>query len=1052
MPSSVKGIGSYSFYGCINLTDAALPSGLGTIGENAFSGCTKINAVDIPASVSGVESNAFSGCKALETVTFHENNGYMPGTNQKFALSIGESAFSGCESLKSLAFPESLTSLGRRAIAGTGITAITIPKRVKSANYALEGSLVEEVIFAEGMTEIPDGVCRPYWSDTPTFITSAVIPDTVAVIGAEAFSNCIKLSDIYFGGSQPQWDKIEKNNANIQESVTIHYSALRIPANQTHYNSDLTYDGSGVGSSNEEQVRYAYSVLAKAIDDYISELNKTVKKEANIATSIQQLRKKDEARKQPVLTKPATASSTIIDAAYGGLANFYDQFMRDHPVLAIGNINLSDDIVTIEAKITREIKRSIKTYNIHTTIGGHSVNGSIFVQGIDANNSAFFGSITVDSVSFPVCSDTDVNANAMVQYIKILADAAEDVTKSGLREYLTEFARVSCITSFTEDSFKELFGKIYDYMYKKGYGKISQYTVGLYHGYRISKDISSLHNSKLTDKLKSADSLYKQIKSLNFTDKSVKDEHIKLALSKVEDARADLEQRLYNYIYHPDEPLDNKRDWIDNFGDLFKKITGKCPVNFTIYDASGNVIGWTEGSYCEFENSIYIEMSGDVETIFIPNDMKVKVSVTSTGEGTMSYSVEQYSGGSAVGRMNYYDVPLIDGGTYIQEIPSGSLSGDLKQLPLTDQKGKKIYGTEYLNAESSCISNVYCWVSEGGTVYGSGEYVRGDLAEMIAYAENGYSFSGWYIDNTLVGTEEVYRFAVKDEIELEAVFKPLPKEQMISGSNSFEKTIGDDAFSLGATTSGDSKLVYYPENEAVAEVSEDGVVTIKSVGTTNILIAANATDNYNAAAKKVILTIKQKGDVKPTPTPTPAVKGFSDVQDPTHAFYKAIYWAADAGITKGYPDGTFGIDRSCTRGEMIMFLWRYAGKPAAKALSKSPFKDVPKTHAFYNAIIWASQKGITKGYPDGTFGINRNVSRGECMMFLWRLRGKPAPKAVSVSPFKDVPKTHAFYNAILWGAQKKITNGYTSGPKKGTFGINENCTRGAIVTFLYRAR
>ena len=181
-------------------------------------------------------------------------------------------------------------------------------------------------------------------------------------------------------------------------------------------------------------------------------------------------------------------------------------------------------------------------------------------------------------------------------------------------------------------------------------------------------------------------------------------------------------------------------------------------------------------------------------------------------------------------------------------------------------------------------------------------------------------------------------------------------------------------------------------------------------------------------------------------------QSFSDVQDPSHAFYKAIYWAADAGITKGYPDGTFGIDRSCTRGEMIMFLWRYAGKPSAKALSTSPFKDVPKTHAFYNAIIWASQKGITKGYPDGTFGINRNVSRGECMMFLWRLIGKPAPKDVSVSPFKDVPKTHAFYNAILWGAQKKITNGYTSGPKKGTFGINENCTRGAIVTFLYRAK
>ena len=181
-------------------------------------------------------------------------------------------------------------------------------------------------------------------------------------------------------------------------------------------------------------------------------------------------------------------------------------------------------------------------------------------------------------------------------------------------------------------------------------------------------------------------------------------------------------------------------------------------------------------------------------------------------------------------------------------------------------------------------------------------------------------------------------------------------------------------------------------------------------------------------------------------------KEFSDVKDKKHAYYTAIYWASQYGITKGYPDGTFGINRSCTRGEMMMFLWRYAGKPAPKAVTKSPFKDVAKTHVFYNAILWGSQEGITKGYPDGTFGINRNVSRGECMMFLWRLKGTPAPKAVAKSPFTDVSKTHAFYNAILWGSQNKVTTGYTSGAKKGTFGINENCTRGAIVTFLYRAK
>ena len=180
--------------------------------------------------------------------------------------------------------------------------------------------------------------------------------------------------------------------------------------------------------------------------------------------------------------------------------------------------------------------------------------------------------------------------------------------------------------------------------------------------------------------------------------------------------------------------------------------------------------------------------------------------------------------------------------------------------------------------------------------------------------------------------------------------------------------------------------------------------------------------------------------------------GFSDVQNPGHAYYKAIYWAAEEGITKGYPDGTFGIDKPCTRGEMMMFLWRYAGKPNPKNVSKSPFKDLKTNHTFYKAILWGSQKGITKGYPDGTFGINKNVSRGECMMFLWRLKGKPAPKAVAKSPFTDVPKNHVFYNAILWGAQKKITTGYTSGEYKGKFMVDQNCTRGQIVTFLYRAK
>jgi hypothetical protein len=255
---------------------------------------------------------------------------------------------------------------------------------------------------------------------------------------------------------------------------------------------------------------------------------------------------------------------------------------------------------------------------------------------------------------------------------------------------------------------------------------------------------------------------------------------------------------------------------------------------------------------------------------------------------------------------------------------------------------------------------------------------------------------------------------------------------------SLSKTTKDAAFTNTMTKTTDGTVTFKSSNTSVATVgSTSGKVTIKGAGETTITATASAGTNYKAGSASYTLTVK-----------APAPAGFSDVQDPTHPFYKAIYWAADAGITKGYPDGTFGIDRSCTRGEAVMFLWRMAGQPAPVESLSSPFSDVPKTHAFYKAILWASQRGITKGYSDGTFGINRTCTRGHIMTFIWRFKGQSEPKAAAKSPFSDVPKNHAYYKAILWGSQNKITNGFSD----GTFGINKNCTRGQIVTFLYRIK
>ena len=186
---------------------------------------------------------------------------------------------------------------------------------------------------------------------------------------------------------------------------------------------------------------------------------------------------------------------------------------------------------------------------------------------------------------------------------------------------------------------------------------------------------------------------------------------------------------------------------------------------------------------------------------------------------------------------------------------------------------------------------------------------------------------------------------------------------------------------------------------------------------------------------------------KPTATPKPTRKLFDDVKNPSHPYYQAIYWAVDEGITKGYT-GTnlFGIDDPCTRSQAMMFIWRIAGQPAPRTQAKSPFSDIKPSHPHYKAVLWAYQKGIAKGFSNGTYGVDVPCTRGQIMTFIWRYAGQPKPSK-NVSPFKD-KLTPAYRTAILWGSALGITKGYSD----GTFKDSVPCTRGQIVTFLYRIR
>lgn len=173
---------------------------------------------------------------------------------------------------------------------------------------------------------------------------------------------------------------------------------------------------------------------------------------------------------------------------------------------------------------------------------------------------------------------------------------------------------------------------------------------------------------------------------------------------------------------------------------------------------------------------------------------------------------------------------------------------------------------------------------------------------------------------------------------------------------------------------------------------------------------------------------------------------FIDVKT-TDYFYNSVKWAVGKNITNGTSSTTFSPYKSCTRAEIVTFLWRAAGSPEPTT-TRNPFRDVNAvTHSsYYKAILWASQKGITSGTSTTAFSPDQVCTRAQIVTFLYRYAGQPS--GYYSNPFKDVGATSeaSYYNAILWASGKGITTG--SSPT--TFSPYASCNRAEAVTFLYR--
>ena len=246
--------------------------------------------------------------------------------------------------------------------------------------------------------------------------------------------------------------------------------------------------------------------------------------------------------------------------------------------------------------------------------------------------------------------------------------------------------------------------------------------------------------------------------------------------------------------------------------------------------------------------------------------------------------------------------------------------------------------------------------------------------------------------------------------------------------------------------SGGSYVPAYPVE--TPDKTENGTITVSpknAAGGTTVTVTVKPNDGY--VLETLTVTDKNGDELKLTDKvkatfmeDNSVLNFFYDVPNDAF-FYEAVKWAVKSGVTNGLTETMFGPYEPCTRAQIVTFLWRAAGSPEPKAMSS--FADVPASTYYAKAVAWAIENGITNGMTETTFAPDATCTRGQGVTFLYRaLKGSAGGGA----NFTDVKSDTFYADAVNWAVANNVTNGTSD----TTFSPNDNCTRGQIVTFLWR--
>lgn len=260
-------------------------------------------------------------------------------------------------------------------------------------------------------------------------------------------------------------------------------------------------------------------------------------------------------------------------------------------------------------------------------------------------------------------------------------------------------------------------------------------------------------------------------------------------------------------------------------------------------------------------------------------------------------------------------------------------------------------------------------------------------------------------------------------------------------------TSGGSTYSITALAAKNGKVAVSPTNAisgatVTVTVTPDKGYTLETLTVTDVSGKAVATTKNSNGTYSFTMPSGKVTVAATFMEDNTMLNHFVDV--PTAAYYyDAVLWAAEKGITSGTDATHFDPNGVCTRAQAVTFLWRANGSPEPTT-ADNPFADVSADAYYYKAVLWAVEKGITEGTTTTTFSPDAVCSRSQIVTFQYR--AALSPTTGTVNPFTDVADSAYYANAVLWAVKEGITQGTTA----TTFSPNDDCTRAQIVTFIFR--